>query len=258
MSFVYVGSKNRIPMPIARWLPLESVTLFVEPTEEARYRAEYPGVGRLVVLEECDRGFAYLLNQMARYAHSVGERHYVFADDDITGLVARATMAHRFSRVSGEGAARLLHQTLELGARLGYAQVAVSFAGHSWRADQASVDNVGSWGMLVVDVEAMLAVGGADESLYTFNDWDLSARLLLAGKRTVRTNLVSFQHKMKSVPGGAEQFYRRQDLVEGAARTLAERYEGVRVVKVPGHAMIEPRFNWKKLALRRELAGRTA
>jgi hypothetical protein len=255
VSFVYVGSKNRIPMPIARWLPLSNVTLFVERTEEARYRAEYPGVARLVVLEHNDRGFAYLLNAMARYARSVGESHYLFADDDITGLVVRPTMAHKFVRVRGEDATRVLRQTLDAGSRLGYAQLAVSFAGHSWRAAKASESQVGAWGMLVVDVEAMLSAGGADESLYTFNDWDLSARLILAGKRTARTNLVSFQHKMKSVPGGAEQFYRRQDLVEGAARTLAERYEGVRVVKIPGHEMIEPRFNWKKLALRRELVG---
>lgn len=245
---VFVGSKARLGMPILRWLPAEHITAFVEPAEADAYRAAHPGLD-LVVLDRNDGGFGFMLNAMARHALVNGIGNYLFSDDDVFGLVARRSMADRFQRVVGADAMAILQEHITLARSNRLAQLAFSFAGHSWGTRVATQQQVGAWGMFVADARAIAAVGFYDETLPVFNDWDLSARLILAGHRTARTNLVSFQHKMKSQPGGAESIYQRAGVVEAAARTLQLRYgsEAVRVVRVQEHGLVEPRFNWKKL-----------
>jgi hypothetical protein len=250
---ILVGSKGRPAMPITRWLPDEYITALVEPQEVDAYRAAHPTM-RLVVLDRNDGGFGYMLNSMVRYALAEGIHHYLFADDDVTGLVARPAMGEKFKRVHGPEAASILHRHVGLARDNRLAQLAISFAGHSWGSRRPTDDVVGAWGMFAADARAIAAVGYYDETLPVFNDWDVSARLLLAGHRTARTNLVSFQHKMKSMPGGIEAVYKRTELIESAALRMQDRYgpQAVRVMHHAGHGLVEPRFNWKKLGKRKE------
>lgn len=80
------------------------------------------------------------------------------------------------------------------------------------------------------------------------NDWDFSARLIEAGYKTGRTNLTSFDHKMKSMTGGAEEIYKKKESVKEAAHIVADRYKhAAKVVYNEDHGLHEVRFNWKKL-----------
>lgn len=248
---VYTGSKARFAMPIVRWLPPHHIKVFVEPSEADEYFRRYPDAD-LVVLGKNDGGFGYMLNSMVQHALEIGQRHYMFSDDDVFGLTARESMNKKFHRIDGDLAASVLQKHMHLARDNRLAQLAVSFAGHSWGARRATDESIGAWGMFVADPAAAASVGGYDETLPIFNDWDLSAKLLLAGHRTARTNLLSFQHKMKSQPGGAQTIYDRAERVQQAAMELQARYgtEAVRVKHVAGHGLVEPRFNWKKLKRR--------
>jgi hypothetical protein len=84
-----------------------------------------------------------------------------------------------------------------------------------------------------------------------FNDWEMSARLLQAGYRVARTNLVTFEHRMRAMSGGAADIYTVAGSVRAAAEDLVARYpEAARVVWVEGHDLHEVRFRWSRLTAR--------
>ncbi len=92
-------------------------------------------------------------------------------------------------------------------------------------------------------------MGGFDEKLWIFSDWEMSARLIAGGYQCARTNLVTFEHKMKSMPGGAAGIYERQDKVQEACQLIAGKYgDAVKIKWVPAHNQYEVRFNWKKFS----------
>jgi GT2 family glycosyltransferase len=241
----FTGSRKRPSLPLLRWC--SDPLVFVEPQELDEYRTKHPTLS-FATLPKNDGGFSYLMNQMVRHTLEAGRRYFFFVDDDVTDLKSRATLADKFRRVPDVSLQGTLGELLGLATDAGLAQLAISFAGQSWAAKKAIQENVGAWGAHLTDASAVRAVGGYDESLPCFGDWDMSARLILAGHRTARTNLVTFVHKMKSQPGGAADVYARRELVREAAHRVAAKFPGCATVKfVPSHGLDEVRFNWRKL-----------
>ena len=239
------GSLSRVPLPLLRWAP--DPVVFVEPQERAQYEEAHPDV-RFVSLRKSGGGFGYLLNQMVRYTLDSNEDFFVFTDDDVTDLRVRPNVGTKFSSCRGEHARSVLAGSVSLARELQCAQLAVSFAGQSWSAKKPFTDPSGAWGVHVTDARAIREVGGYDESIPCFNDWDMSARLLISGFRCLRTNLVTFVHQMRSHEGGAETVYKDKDRVAEAARRVASRYpQAARIVEVEAHGLSEVRFNWRQL-----------
>ena len=239
------GSLGRLSLPLLRWAP--DPVVLVEPHEADAYRQAHPLV-TIEALPDSGRGFGYLLNRMVERTLAAGERFFVFSDDDVTDLRVRGSTHEKFQPCRGPRAACELGLLVELAAEGRFAQLAVSFAGASWSAKQAWTEPSGAWGVHITDAQAVQLLGGYDEALPCFNDWEMSARLLSSGFRCARTNLLTFVHKMRSHEGGAEQVYRDPAAVTDAAVTVASRYPGAaRVVPVEAHGLTEVRFNWRRL-----------
>lgn len=238
------GSKGRPHLPVKAWAKPE---IIVEPQELELYKAQNPGFS-FHVLPESDRGFSYMMNAMIRICLARGYRYFVFTDDDVLGLKARESVADKFTRVKHETAQEAVQKEFEFMKAQGLSQLAISFSGQSWSATKPYVEPSGSWGVYICDAVAAQAVGGFDEKLILFADWDMSARLLQAGCRVARTNLVTFEHKMRGMAGGAEGLYAQKERVKASAERVAAKYgPGARVVFVEKHDQFEVRFNWKAL-----------
>lgn len=246
---IFTGSRRRLSLPLLSWAA-HGVSVFVEPQEIQLYRDAHPGV-RFLELPKNDGGFSYLMNQMCRRTLSEGGRYFFFTDDDVTALKSRAAITEKFKNINPQDLSQIVWSLERMAVSEDLSQVAVSFAGQSWAASKPSNFCIGAWGVHLTDARAVMDVGGYDESLVCFGDWDLSARLILSGHKTARTNLITFVHKMKSHEGGAEDVYRRKDLVRDSAHRCASKFpEGcARVVYVESHGLHEVRFNWKKLRL---------
>lgn len=243
MKFI-TGSRQRLSLPLLRWCP--DPLVLVEPQELGAYRAAHPNV-QIEPLQKNDGGFSYLMNQMVRRTIEAGDRYFAFTDDDVTDLRWRESLTDKFVRVPVVEI--VLASLFAIAQAEDLAQLAVSFAGASWGAKSARQDGLGAWGVHITDARAVRAIGGYDETLPCFGDWDMSARLLQAGYRTSRTNLVTFVHKMKSQPGGAADVYSQQERVREAAERVAAKFPGAASVRwVPAHGLHEVRFNWRKLA----------
>lgn len=249
------GSKQRLSLPLLQWIP--DPIVLVEPQEFAAYQAEHPTLD-IRKLPRNDRGFGYMLNQMVKLTLDEGKRYFVFTDDDVERLNYRKTLDKSAPDGSGylrtvqssrrpdrEPARKVLTRLLREAARGRWAQLAVSFNG-IWTATTEIQEPVGSWGVHVTDAIAVREVGGYNEKLPIFNDWEMSARLIEAGYRCGRTNLVSFCHVMRTYEGGAQVLYDKPRIVKAAAQQLADRWpEAARVVKAHG-GLSEIRFSWKK------------
>jgi GT2 family glycosyltransferase len=219
----------------------------VEPQEFDAYSAAHPKMN-IEALPKDNGGFSYLMNQMVKRTLDSGERYFAFTDDDVTDLRDRESICGKFRRVAN--VEERLFQLFDFAESYGLAQLAVSFAGQSWAAREAIKKDVGAWGVHITDAQAIRAIGGYDESLPCFGDWDVSARLIQAGHRTARTNLITFVHKMKSHPGGAEDVYQASERVKEAAFRVSAKFPpGCATVRwVPSHGLHEVRFNWKRLS----------
>lgn len=243
---VLIGSKGRPHLPCLKWI--SDPVVVVEPQDYAAYKEKNPQLD-IVVMEQNDKGFAHMMNNLVRVCLERGHRYFVFSDDDVYGMRARNTIEEKFKKVQHEQAREYLNGLVREAEKQGLAQVAVSFAGQSWGAKKAWQYNFGAWGVHVTDARAVKAVGGYDESLLIFNDWEMSARLIQCGYRTARNNLVTFEHKMKSMEGGAAGIYQMPDKVKAAAESLTRKFPGIaRVVFDEAHGLWEVRFNWKALS----------
>lgn len=246
MTALLTGSRGRVSLPLLRWAP--DPTVLVEPAEVALYEEAHPDV-EIVSLPEGGRGFGYLLNRMVDRTLAAGDRYFIFTDDDVTDLRSRPDVESKFSACRGAAARDALADLVALAADGDLAQYAVSFAGGSWSAKKPTVEPSGAWGVHVTDARVVELLGGYDETLPIFNDWEMSARMIEAGFRCARTNLVTFVHRMRSHDGGAADLYDRADLVRSAAERVHARYpHASRVVHIDAHGLDEVRFSWRRLA----------
>lgn len=233
----YMGSKSRIDFPMGKLFV--GGTLFVEPQEFSQYRSRYAPIYRVFSLKENDRGFAYMLNAMLAQAKQDGCEYFLFCDDDLLGFKWREKNFFILDDVFSKG--------VDICKTNGYSQLMISFAGHNWFFKEAIKEKIGAWGCWIGRTEDLLKVGGYDESLKIFNDWDISAQLILAGFKTACWYEPMFLHKMKSQKGGAEMIYADNRNMLLAIEKLKEKY-GDKVIKmVDAHGQKEARFRWSRL-----------
>jgi hypothetical protein len=243
---VLCGSLSRPHLPLLKWVL--SPQILVEPAQLELYQAAHPGLN-YHVLPEGGRGFSYMMNRMVETALKLGRRYFYFSDDDILGVKGRGKGTDKFRTLKPE---EIVLQFSELEARAErdqIAELAISFSGSSWGNPREWVEPTGAWGLYLIDAYAIQAVGGFDEDLWLFADWEMSARLIQSGYRCARTNLLTFEHKMRGMEGGADWLYKQKARVEAAVRKLHSKYgpEVCRVEFIEQHQQYEIRFNWRKL-----------
>ena len=239
------GSLSRTSLPLLKWAP--DPIVFVEPHEAEMYKFCHPRV-KFVTHPKSKMGFSGMMNQLVKYTLDNKEQYFCFTDDDVLGLRARDEVGQSFKRIQFEAVASVLQSNLKLMKKEGASQWTISFAANSWAAKNAYDSPVGSWGIYIIDAKAVEKVGMFDEDLWIFGDWEMSARLIKSGHKVVRTNLVTFEHKMKSMSGGAEHVYANRDKVLEACERVKNRYpEACKVKWIQEHGQHEIRFNWKAL-----------
>lgn len=252
MSYLFAaGSLGRPQLPVLKWA--RGLSVFVEPHELELYESQNAGraldAAAIHAHPKSGLGFSGMMNRLLQECRARNAKYLVFTDDDVYGLRDRPAVTDLFAKVTPDRCESVVSGLVKECERLGAAQLAVSFAANSWAAKRAIDPVAGAWGVHVTNVAAALSVGGYDEQLAVFSDWDLSARMVLAGYRCMRTNLVTFEHKMRGMPGGAAELYKDQTrVINSAKRVKMKLPEGSCEIKwIPNHGQHEIRINWKKL-----------
>lgn len=239
---LFIPSRNRLnPKELLMSKQVQDAFMFVEPQDYPDYKAFYGRQFKLVNIEENDRGFGYVCNFMLAYAQKMGFEHYCFCDDDVESI------KHRYyprSRISWES---FFRDGVNLMDKEGYSQLMMSFAGHNWYYKRAIKEKIGAWCVVINKTADLIAVGGYDENLSIFNDWDMSASLIKKGFKTACWYDYMFSHKMKSKTGGAEEIYKNQKIIDSAIERLQKKYGDQVVYTVNSHNQVEARFNWARL-----------
>ena len=242
---ILTGSLSRTSLPLLKWAP--DPIVFVEPQEFDLYRTIHTGI-KIKQHPRAKMGFSGMMNELVRYTLESGRRYFCFTDDDVFGMKYRSSCDEKFKRISGPEVQLRLSEALQTMKSAGAAQMMISFAAVSWGVKVPYQSPVGAWGVYLCDARAIKTVGGFDETLWIFADWELSARLIQAGYRCMKTNLLTFEHKMKSMEGGAASLYRDKDRMLEACERVRSRYpHACRVKFVPEHGQHEVRFNWRAL-----------
>lgn len=233
---IFIGSKNRLLFPVHKYI--YGATLFIEPQEHEQYSKLYDNTFNIVTLEDDNKGFGFLCNQMLNYANKNDIKTYFFCDDDIFGFKFR----EKKTNLNTE----LMRMEILLKDN-NFSQLMMSFSGHNWFYKKNIKKKIGAWCFVLNKVKDLLEVGGYDESLSIYNDWDMSAKLIRDGKETACYYNAMFEHKMKSQKGGAEIIYKKQGLMDVAKNILIEKYGDKCLREVIAHNQKEIRFNWNKL-----------
>jgi hypothetical protein len=235
---IFIGSKNRLLFPMQKLL--SGATLFAEPQDYEDYSLLHGKAFRIVKLKKDDGGFGFLLNSMLSYAKNKKYSHYCFCDDDITGFSTRNT---KFI-----GIMNLLQEMEKISIRNKYSQLSLSFKGHNWFFKEGDIkENVGTWCFILNNTDDIMSVGGYDETLPIYNDWDMAANLIKCKLKTACYYGSMFDHKMKSMEGGASEIYKKQELLDKAAGILKKKYGEECIREVSAHGQKEIRFIWGKL-----------
>lgn len=234
--YFFIGSRNRYLFSLSRIF--SGATLFVEPQDYDNYYTLYKNQFNIVKLNGNDRGFGYLLNSMLLYAVNNKFDHYVFCDDDILGFDFRVRATNLCHHIA-------IMEKIML--EKDYAQLMMSFKGHNWYYKEQIKEKIGAWCYILNDTYKLTKVGGYDEGLRIYNDWDISAKLIKAGYMTACYYDAMFNHKMKSQQGGAFDLYKKQEVLDNAEKILRQKYGDKCIKNKIIHNQKEIRFIWSKL-----------
>ena len=233
---IATGSKNRVDGMTALKVFKDPV-IAVEPQDFKEYREKHPDKN-IIRIADNDKGFGYMLNALVDYTLNVGQKYLLFFDDDIQNVTRKDKKPFICEDFIKEGE--------KLMKEKGLAQLGVSFSGHNWYEEADLTERNACWGLVFLDAEVIKRIGGYDEKLVLFNDYEITARLLLKQKRVMSWYKYMFHHKMRGAKGGANTFYDQEDLVKKQILYLKGRYgDYVRVIWHSKHKMWEIRFNWR-------------
>ncbi len=255
-SPVFIGSKGRPNFPLSKLLI--GTYLIVEKEELAQYKSIYGNFYRFLVLPESNKGPAYMLNFMLKSAKELGYEYYMYCDDDLLGFAeVHETLSLRNHNVSID---KVFEGGVAIMKEKGYSQLGMGFTGHNfYKKDKVTgiktfdkkeiIETTGPWAMFIARTQDLIDVGGYNEELGIFIDYEISARLLKNGYKTATWYRYMFDHKMKSLPGGTSDFYNKVEKLEKARKMLLEMY-GPEVIRlVDSHNQPEVRFNFRKCVL---------
>jgi len=233
---VLVGSKNRLNFTIDKYIP--NIVLFVEPQEYEMYKKSRPNL-EIVQLKKNNGGFGYMMNSMVEYTLENGEDIFLFADDDIFGMKRKDNQPFNVDEFLKEGE--------EMIRKNKFSQLGVSFSGHNWYYHKDLKLKQPVWCMGFMNAKDIKSVGGYSENLLIFNDYEISARLLMSGRTNATWYKYMFVHKMKSMDGGASYLYNQPDLIKEQCEILKKRYgSACKIIYNKTHQLSEIRFNWNK------------
>ena len=234
---LFIGSKNRLLFPMHKLV--KNAYLFVEPQNFSDYQNLHGKRFKVINIEKNNQGFAYLCNYMLNFAEKKNFKYYVFCDDDVFG----------FKRKDKKPAS--LNEFYQKGVKIcdekNYSQLMMSFAGHNWYYKGKFKEKIGAWCCEINRTKNLKAVGGYDKELEIFNDWDISAVLILKGYTTACWYDYMFLHKMKSLKGGAMEIYKKQEKLKEAIKLLRIKYGKDCIREVKAHNQVEARFRWSLL-----------
>jgi len=234
---VFIGSKSRLLFPMAKlYYPIH---LFIEPQEKEDYTALYSHWHKIIVMPKNDCGFPYLLNQMLKHAAENRIEYFMFSDDDIRGIVDRRNQPTDLDKV--------FREMINIMQAKKYSQFMLSFIGHNWFTKEDIKEKIGAWGIMINRTADLVAVGGYDDKIKIFNDYDMSAKLIRDGYKTACYYKYMFKHKMKGMDGGAAGIYKQPEIMTNAIAYLKNKYGSDCVREVEKHGQKEIRFNWGKL-----------
>ena len=188
MISVFVPSKGRSDKPLSTLKvlkdSLEFVTLVVESDEYEAYRFHYPSL-KILVLPDRNRGEAFVRNFIIQYAHYVGIRWIIQADDDIRKAGRFQVDDAKVRRISISGHELLSHYT-EQARRFTLLSADRDFTGY-WRIRAGEEFCVPGWAsaFYTMDVDWFVRNKcGFRPSLVYHGDVDLSMQVHALGGST--------------------------------------------------------------------------
>jgi hypothetical protein len=193
--------------------------LFVEPQEEAKYRAAYPSA-RLVVIDKNDQGLQYVQEKEREYALKEGWEWFWMCDDDPKGFRKTDGNGKRV-RTSALDAMLFCQQLKGEGVGMvGMARASTNFPG-----GPEVLENKGVEWIRGLSREACQA---ARFRLPHLMDVDFPLQVLASGLRTRRTTLRDVDLPPDgSNKGGMFEVYKKKEILQGAMKRLEELWPGV-------------------------------
>lgn len=235
---IAMPSKNRVDGMTALKI-FKYPVIFVEPQDLEKYKEKHSDK-KIVCIDKNDMGFGFVLRKIVDYTIEQGEKYFLFVDDDIFGLKRKDKKDFDIDDFTKEGE--------EIMDRYELAQLGVSFGGHNWYHKSKFKRNTAVWGMGFMNAEKIKAVGNYNEKLMLFNDYEITARLIINKQRVLSWYDYMFLHKMGAAEGGANTFYKKQDFTKGQIKLLYMPYQKyMKIMYHKKHKLWEFRFNWKKL-----------
>lgn len=250
---VFIGSKGRPNFPLSKLLI--GAYLIVEKEEYQIYKNIYGNFYNFLILPESNKGPAYMLNFMLKSAKELGFEYYMYCDDDLLGFMeAHETLNIRNGQVSID---KVFAEGVDLMKENNYSQLGMGFIGHNfYRKDKITgmktfekkeiIELTGPWAMFIARAQDLIDVGGYDEPLGIFIDYEISARLLKNGYKTATWYKYMFDHKMKSLSGGSSDVYGKIEKLNIARNMLLKSYGSEIIKLVDSHNQPEVRFNFRK------------
>lgn len=217
--------------------------LFVEPQEAEDY-LQYGNRVAIIELQEDNQGIAYVRNAIRKF---FGHQKFWMLDDDITGVFERAGRSPKTHRwlLNKSSITLAMQHSEELQRQENAAMVSLSFKKSNWLVEEDRKINGRCWAFCLIDGSQMLDY---DENCPTFEDFDLCARLIAQGKKTVINYQFAFDcMKMAGNRGGLEKVYKDKKLLEEACLYLKRKYgEAVSIRTSKSHGIPEPVFLWSR------------
>lgn len=242
---LFMGSRSRFDFPMSSIVM--GGNLLVEKEQYDEYKKRYAGFYNIIVLPESNMGFSYMMNQMLENA----PEYFMFSDDDILGFEEYTEKGNNKCLLDN-----IFNEGVEIMKKNGYSQLGIGFKGHNFYRIKDGIrvyekneihENLPSWGMFIAKTADLKAVGGYNQQLALFSDYEMSARLVTSGYKIARWNKYMFDHKMKSFSGGAADLYKKSEKIDSSIDIIKAKYpiDSFKVIEM--HGQREIRFNFKKL-----------
>lgn len=228
---------------------VDDVLAFVEPQEEAVYRAIYPDRQ----FETYDRNGMTITEKRQYIVDRALERdvRYLFMlEDDLTGFYLRngKTAGGNHKLVRSDYTV-VLDQMLACMYKWGLTQLGLSQQQSNFHYEEPEFKlSCKITELVLLDLQRMGELGvGYDTSLRQFEDFDLTIQILAAGGRAALYTPAAFGHvTMGENAGGHQADGLRQKQTEEAVYAMQAKYpEWVEIKQ--GRLFLEPKVNWKAL-----------
>jgi hypothetical protein len=221
---------------------------FIEPQDLEKYK-KYETIFNIIDIKENDKGFGYLMNFINEFCLSIGEKYYIFIDDDVTKIMERKK--EKTKELNPE---EIKNNFLELekdAIENNFSQLGLCYINHRFDFTKIFIENF-CFCVFLNNAQDIKDIGGYDIRLKIFSDSELSARLMYNKKKcAIKTNFV-FVHQMGKNKGGSDIFYKNKELSKEMTQIIINKIgkEFVKEIYHEKYNMFLPRFSWSKIRKR--------